>query len=222
MKLIIISVGVTMQLRLCPAAAQMLAAINNLDVGSTKKERWRNQKEAENAHFLFFHANKEQFQLLKTCRLKQPLWNIIYFQHTHTHWPASPLSMFCSILTHTHTQQRRGSVLFHGDRGSYFLLWSSPLPLWSFTLLCFHTENTDKGERERASFQRLPSRLVGRTVTEAWNHFFGPWDTQAHTLSHQVAGWQTVKNIKLNTRCEKAAHFAPDMLVITQDEPSAF
>lgn len=152
MKLIIISVGVTIQLRLCPAAAQMLAAINNFDVGSTKKERRRSQKEAENAHFLFLHANKEQFQLLKTCRLKQPLWNIIYFQHTHTHTDL-PLPSQCFVQsshtrTHTHTQQRRGSVLFHGDRGSYFLLWSSPLPLWSFTLLCFHTENRDKGERE--------------------------------------------------------------------------
>lgn len=150
MKLIIISVGVTMQLRLCPAAAQMLAAINNLDVGSTKKERWRNQKEAENAHFLFFHANKEQFQLLKTCRLKQPLWNIIYFQHTHTHWPASPLSMFCSILTHTHTHaatKRIGSFPWWQRVIFLALIFTSPSVILHSPLFSYRKQRQGR-ERE--------------------------------------------------------------------------
>lgn len=101
------------------------------------------------------------------------------FLNTHWWWPAPP-SLLCS-----HTDTLSGSALFHGDRGSYFLLWSSPLPR-----LC---------DPERASMSSLclSSRCMAGWFSEAWNRLLGPRDSQTRRRppldrnwdKHSTGGW---------------------------------
>lgn len=119
-------------------------------------------------------------------------------QHTHVDLPLP----FCRFVQSTHTHTHTGSVLFHGDRGSYFLLWSSLLPpsrspslsVILHSLLSVFIQKTG-GERESIFPQCRSPWPVGRLVSEAWNHLLGPRDAQAHT--QPPSGWiENVINIQ--------------------------